>query len=50
MRFGLQPPGREQHGHKDEQPEQGIVADLFDQGIHGPTTRNDEFASIYYRA
>jgi hypothetical protein len=37
MRFRFELLGSEQRGHKDQQPEQGIVADLFDQGIHAAT-------------
>jgi hypothetical protein len=31
----------EQHGYEDQQPEEGIVADLFQQGIHGQLRKDD---------
>jgi hypothetical protein len=35
VRFWLQLPSSEQHGHKGQQPEQRIVTDFLEQGING---------------
>jgi hypothetical protein len=35
MRFGLDLLSAKHHGHKGQQPEQGIVTDFFKQWVHG---------------
>ena len=43
VRFGLELLSGEHHGHEGQQPEQGIVTDFFEQGIHGAPRSNGPF-------